>query len=91
MVMLNALLCALIIVILAAGAYYAAVRWVDMRHTRDMLADEYKRATDHIEELESRVLMLEADRDTQMAKFEARNLKPDADGYGVFGMRGGGN
>jgi hypothetical protein len=75
-----------IFVLLGAGAYYAALRWVDLRHNRDMLADEYKRATEHIEELESRVMLLEAERDTQMAQMESKGMRP-VDGFGVFDMR----
>jgi hypothetical protein len=84
--MLETLLSILIIAIVGTGAYYAAHYIVNLRHNRDMLADEYKRATEHIEELEARVMLLEAERDTQMAKFEAKNMKP-SDGYDVFSMR----
>lgn len=76
----------LIFALLVVGAYYAAHKWVDLRYNRDMLADEFKRATEHIEELESRVLMLEAERDTQMAQMESKGMRP-VDGFGVFDMR----
>jgi len=84
---IEVLICILIIAILFAAAYYAALKWVYLRHNRDVIADELKRATDHIEELEARVMMLEAERDTQSQMMERRYKAPD--GYEVFSMRGG--
>lgn len=55
----------LICAIVAAGAYYAAHYIVQLRHERNALADEYKRAEEHIKELEERVLLVEANLDMQ--------------------------
>lgn len=85
MVMIEVVTCLLIFSLLGAGSYYAALRWVDLRHNRNVLADEYKRATEHIEELEARVMMLEAERDTQLQMMERKRGSPD--GYAVFGIR----
>lgn len=66
--MVEILICVLILSILGVGAFYAAHYFVGLRHSRDTLADEFKRATEHIEEMESRIMMLEAERDIQTAK-----------------------
>lgn len=66
--MVEVLICVLILSILGVGAFYAAHYMVGIRHNRDTLADEFKRATEHIEELEGRIMMLEAERDIQTAK-----------------------
>lgn len=79
------LLCILILAILVTASYYAAHKWVALRHNRDVIADELKRATDHIEELEARVMMLEAERETQANMMDKRH-RPE--GYEVFSMRG---
>ncbi|MBB6694387.1 hypothetical protein H7B90_23605 [Cohnella xylanilytica] len=83
--MTEILLSFLIIAIMAVGSYYAAYRYVELRHNRDMLADELKRATDHIGELEARVMMLEAERDSEMTRIEKYHQKPE--GYDVFNIR----
>lgn len=83
--MLEVLLSILILAVLTVGAYFAALKYVDLRHNRDIIADELKRATEHIAELESRVMMLEAERDTDMARMEHRGQAPQ--GFGVFDMR----
>lgn len=83
--MIEILLCMLILAILSVTAYYASLKWVELRHNRDVIADELKRATDHIEELEARVMMLEAERDTQANMMDKRH-RPD--GFDVFSMRG---
>ena len=85
--MLNALISILIVAIIAAGSYLAALKYVELRHNRDMLADEYKRATDHIGELEARIVMLEAERDADVTAFDKRyGQRPE--GYDVFNIRG---
>jgi hypothetical protein len=66
--MLNVLLGFLIVSIIASGAYYAAYLFVHLRHNRDVLADEYKRAETYIKEMEDRISMLEAERDIQTAR-----------------------
>lgn len=66
--MVEILICVLILSILGVGAFYAAHYIVSLRHSRDTLADEYKRAEEHIKELEERVIMLESERDIQTAK-----------------------
>ena len=75
--MINILLCFLIVAIIAAGSYYAAYQWVNLRHNRNELADEFKRATEHIQELETRIELMEADK----ALNEYKN-KPQADNSG---------
>ena len=59
--MIEAFTSILIVCVIGAGAYYAALQFVQLRHNRDTLADEYKRAEVYILELESRVQLLEAD------------------------------
>jgi len=66
--MTDVLIGLLICVITAAASIYAAHYIVQLRHNRDMLADELKRATEHISELESRVMLLEAERDARDAR-----------------------
>lgn len=83
--MVEALLCILIFAIIGTGAYYAALKYVELRHNRDMLADEFKRATEHINELESRVMMLEAERDTEMARMSKYQDPPQ--GFDAFNIR----
>lgn len=63
--MIEALASILIVLIIAAGAYYASYRYVELRHNRDTIADEFKRATAYIAEMEERVMLLEAQLDTQ--------------------------
>ena len=63
--MIESLLSILIIALISAGAYYAAHYIVNLRHERNELADEYKRAEEHIKELEERVMLLEAQLDMQ--------------------------
>lgn len=65
--MIEALLSILIILIVASAAYYASYRYVDLRHNRDTIADEFKRATVYINEMEERVMLLEAQLDMQRA------------------------
>ena len=84
--MLEALLSILIVAILGAGMYYTALKYVALRHNRDTIADEYKRAVETIHELEERNAMLEAERDTQMARMEQRNNSPQ--GFDAFNIRG---
>lgn len=84
--MINVLLGLLIIAIIGTGAYYAAHYIVQLRHNRDILADEYKRATVHIEELESRIIMLEADRDLQSARMSDKQSETST-GYEFFNTR----
>lgn len=83
--MLNVLLGLLILAVIAAGCYYAALKYVELRHNRDMLADELKRATEHIGELETRIMMLEAERDTELSRMEKYHNPPES--YDVFGIR----
>ena len=68
LVMIESLLSILIVSIVASGAYYAAYHFIHLRHNRDVLADEYKRAETYIKEMEERILMLEAERDIQTAR-----------------------
>lgn len=66
--MVESLLSILIVSIIALGAYYAAYRFVHLRHNRDVLADEFKRAETYIKEMEDRIAMLEAERDITTAR-----------------------
>ena len=70
---------------MAAGAYYASYQWVSLRHNRDIIADELERATQHIEDLESRIALMEADKSLSEYK-----LKPQEDttGWDTFTTRG---
>jgi len=63
--MLNILLCALIICIICAGAYYAAHYIVSLRHNRNEIADELTRAETHIKALEEENDMLRYERTAQ--------------------------
>lgn len=82
--MIDILLCLLIVFVLAAGAYYAAYRWVDLRHNRDTLADELTRATAHIEDLEARISLMEAERD--LREYKAMP-KEETTGWETFSIR----
>ena len=66
--MVESLLSILIVAILSAGAYYASYHFIHLRHNRDVLADEYKRAEMYIKEMEDRIAMLEAERDIQTTR-----------------------
>lgn len=85
--MLNVLLSLLILAILSSGAYYAAHYVVQLRHERDTVTDEFKRATDYINELESRVTMLEAERDTTAARL-SQYRTGDSTGWEQINIRG---
>jgi len=92
MVMLYILLSVLILVfvlvlaIVAIGCYFAALKWVELRTNRDMLADELKRAKEFIEELETRINFLEAERDAKDVKLSA--IKgDDPTGWDSFNIR----
>lgn len=65
--MIEVLLSILIIAVIGTGAYYAAHYIINLRHERNALADEYKRAEEHIKELEERVILVEAQLDMQRA------------------------
>lgn len=82
--MLYALLCVLIVAILAAGGYYASYQWVNLRHNRDTIADELKRAVAHIEDLESRIALMEAEKD--LRDYKARPQE-ESTGWETFGTR----
>lgn len=82
--MLVAFTCMLITAILAAGAYYAAFRWVKLEHNRDTIADELKRALDHITDLEARIDMMEAQHDLQKVKAHPEG---DNNGWSAFDLR----
>lgn len=84
--MIEALISILIIGIVAAGAYYAAHYVVNLRHNRNTIADELKRSIEHIEELESRIMMLESERDIRAAQMEAKGSKPS--GWDTMNVRG---
>lgn len=75
--MIEALLSILIVLSIMAGAYYASHYVVQLRHNRDAIADELQRATGHIEELESRIIMLESERDIKAAQMESKGLQPN--------------
>lgn len=83
--MLYTLICVLILSILGTGAYYAAYQWINLRHNRDTIADELQRATAHIEDLEARIVMLEADK--QLSEFKAKPAE-DTTGWSAFDARG---
>jgi hypothetical protein len=67
-VMVESLLSILIVAMISVGTYYASYRFVHLRHNRDVLADEYKRAETYIKEMEDRIAMLEAERDLQTTR-----------------------
>lgn len=88
--MLYALLCALIILIIAAAAFYAAHYVVQLRHSRDILADEYKRATEHIAVLEEEIAQLRFERDQRKNELsEIRERASKLESWDVFQVRGG--
>lgn len=84
--MIEALISIFIVGMVAGGAFYASHYVVNLRHNRDTIADELKRATFHIEELESRVVMLESERDIKAAQMEARGVQPS--GWDTLNVRG---
>lgn len=84
--MIEVLTSILICTIIFTGAYYGAHYVVSLRHNRDMIADEFKRATEHIEELESRIIMLESERDIKAAQMESRGVQPS--GWDTMNVRG---
>lgn len=83
--MLYAFLCLLILAIIGTGAYYAAIQWVSLKHNRDIVADELKRAMGHIEDLEARISMMEADKSLDDVKVQIRK---DLTGWDTFTARG---
>jgi len=83
--MIHVLLGFLIASILTAGAYYASLQWVNLRHSRDILADQYKEAVEHIQELETRIALLEADK--SMSEYKAK-MQEDTSGWQHFNSRG---
>lgn len=82
--MLNVLLCMLIFALLTVGTYYAANRWVQMRHSNNMIADELKRSIGHIEDLENKLALLEAEMSLRSYK---EQQKPDTSGWDAFNGR----
>jgi hypothetical protein len=74
----------LIVLIIGSGAYYASLQFVQLRHNRDTLADEYKRAEGHIRDLEDRVMMLEAQMESNRPMPRASG---DDKGWGTFEPR----
>jgi len=70
MVMLYALLSVLIVAIIGAAAYYAAFKYIELRHNRNVIVDELQRATEHIAELEDRIRNLEVEK-------SIRDYKPE--------------
>jgi chromosome segregation ATPase len=83
--MLESLLSILICSIIAAAAYYASLRYVELRHNRDTISDEYKRAEEHIKELEERVMLLEAQLDMQRSSMPRANGV--SDGWSELNVR----
>lgn len=84
MVMLYALLSVLIVAIMGAAAYYAAFKYIELRHNRDVIADELQRATEHITGLEERIMQLEAEKSLRDYKPEPRR---DETGWGSLNIR----
>jgi cell division protein FtsL len=85
--MLNTLLCALIICIIAAGAYYAAHYIVSLRHNRNEIADELTRAETHIKALEEENEMLRYER-TAQDELKRSMKTEDNTGWNTFQARG---
>jgi uncharacterized small protein (DUF1192 family) len=69
---------------MVAGTYYAALKWVSVRHNSNVMADELKRSLEHIVELENRLALLEAD-----ISLRAHREQPTADtnGWEAFNAR----
>lgn len=86
--MLNTLLCALIICIIAAGAYYAAHYIVSLRHNRNEIADELVRAETHIKALEEENEMLRYERTAQDELKRSMKTEDNSGGWGTFQARG---
>lgn len=84
--MLNTLLCIFILAILFAGAYYAAHYMVQLRHNRDILADEYKRATDHITAVEDELAQVKFERE-QIIRESQQPPRQRTDGWESFNAR----
>jgi hypothetical protein len=82
--MLNVLLCVLILGIITAATYYAAHKWIKLEHNRDVIADELKRATAHIEDLEARIAMLEAEK--SLHEYKTRPQE-ETTGWEAFNVR----
>ena len=82
--MLNVLLCLLIFALLAVGTYYASHRWVQMRHSNNMIADELKRSLGHIEDLENKLALLEAEMSLRSYK---EQQTPNTNGWDAFAGR----
>ena len=82
--MIESFISILIVCIIGAGAFFAAHYVLDLRNSRDTLAEEYKRAEGHISELESRIELLEAQIDIQRA---TPTPTGDSNGWGSFEAR----
>jgi hypothetical protein len=74
----------LIIAIITAATYYAAHKWIKLEHNRDVIADELKRATAHIEDLEARIAMLEAEKSLHEFKVKPQE---ETTGWSAFELR----
>ena len=83
--MLYTLLSILICAIIAAGTYFAAYRYVTLKHNREVIADELQRATVHIEDLESRIALMEADK--SLNEYKSKPSEGNT-GWDVFKARG---
>ena len=81
--MLNTLICMFILTLIAAGAYYAAHQWVSLKHNRDIVADELKRAMVHIDDLEARIALMEADKSLRDFKTEPQQSATGWDNFDV--------
>lgn len=82
---LTVLLCVLLLAILGVAAYYASYQWVNLRHNRDMIADELKRSVTHIDDLEARIAMLEAQHSLQDYKATPQEKNKGWDSFNVRG------
>ncbi len=82
---IEAVIVLLIFGVLAAGCFYAAVRWVGIRHERDTLQRDMSVAQELIGELEARVMLLEAERENEAAK--SSRIPHTPQGYDVFNIR----
>jgi phage terminase Nu1 subunit (DNA packaging protein) len=83
--MIEAFASILICAVLVTGAYYASHYIVNLRHERNELADEFKRAEEHIKELEERVMLVEAQLDVQ--KVNRPRAMGASDGWSELNVR----
>ncbi|MBB6672617.1 hypothetical protein H7C19_18205 [Cohnella nanjingensis] len=82
--MLEGLLSVLVAVLIGGAAYYSAHYVVRLRHDYTIAHEELVKAGKYVEELESRVMHLEAERDVNSARMEPTG---DTTGWSAMNIR----